>query len=120
MAIFPSCLARRYPDNVSQATIAWLPRWQNLDNPKQEKFIRGYSIYPGGGCDIFPSYAEDIEGFGASYKAEIKRRYPTPVNFTTQAPTQRSDKNFVFIDPEKVDISAPLRFAFISNGTTTR
>jgi choline dehydrogenase-like flavoprotein len=93
-----------FPDNVSQATIAWLPRWQNLDNPKQEKFIRGYSIYPGGGCDIFPSYAEDIEGFGASYRAEIKRRYPTPVNFTTQAPTQRSDKNFVDIDPEKTDI----------------
>jgi choline dehydrogenase-like flavoprotein len=93
-----------FPDNVSSATIAWLPRWQNLDNPKQEKFIRGYSFYPGGGCDEFPSYYDDIEGYGASYKAEIKRRYPTPVSFTVQAPSQQSEKNFVDIDPDKKDI----------------
>ena len=93
-----------FPDNVSAATIAWLPRWQNLDKPHEEKFVRGYSFYPGGGCDEFPSYYDDIEGFGATYKAEIKRRYPTPVSFTVQAPTQRSDKNFVDIDPEKKDI----------------
>ncbi len=93
-----------FPDNVSNATVAWLPRWQNLDNPRQESFLRGYSFYPGGGCDDFPGYYDDIEGFGASYKAEIKRRYPTPVNFTVQAPTQRSENNFVDIDPEKKDI----------------
>ena len=92
------------PDNVSTATIAWLPRWQNLENPRQEKFIRGYSIYPSGGCDIFPSYYDDIEGFGESYRTEIKRRYPTPVSFYLQAPSQRSDKNFVDIDPEKKDM----------------
>jgi len=93
-----------FPDNVSAATVAWLPRWQNLDNPRQENFIRGYSFYPGGGCDEFPSYYNDIEGFGASYRAEIKRRYPTPVSFTVQAPSQRSEKNFVDIDPVKKDI----------------
>ena len=93
-----------FPDNVSAATVAWLPRWQNLENPRQEKFIRGYSFYPGGGCDEFPSYYDEIEGFGASYKAEIKRRYPTPVSFTVQAPTQRSEKNYVDIDPVKRDV----------------
>jgi choline dehydrogenase-like flavoprotein len=93
-----------FPDNVSAATVAWLPRWQNLSNPRQEKFLRGYSFYPGGGCDEFPAYYDDIEGFGASYRAEIKRRYPTPVSLTVQAPSQRSDKNFVDIDPVKKDI----------------
>jgi choline dehydrogenase-like flavoprotein len=93
-----------FPDNVSSATIAWLPRWQNLDNPKEESFIRGYSFYPYGGCDIFPAYFDDIEGFGQSYKSEIKRRYPTPINFVVQAPSQRSDKNYVDIDPVKRDI----------------
>ena len=92
-----------FPDNVSSATVAWLPRWQNLKDPRQESFLRGYSIYPGGGCDIFPNYYDEIEGFGASYRAEIKRRYPTPVSFTVQAPSQRSDKNYVDIDPEKKD-----------------
>ena len=93
-----------FPDNVTAATVAWLPRWQNLDHPHEEKFIRGYSFYPGGGCDVFPSYYDDIEGFGASYRKEINRRYPTPISFTVQAPSQRSDKNYVDIDPDKKDI----------------
>ena len=93
-----------FPDNVSASTVAWLPRWQNLEDPHQEKFLRGYSFYPGGGCDIFPDYYDDIEGFGAAYRAEIKRRYPTPINLTVQAPTQRSDSNYVDIDPDKRDI----------------
>ena len=96
--------AKSFPDNVTNGTVAWLPRWQNLDNPKQEKFIRGYSFYPGGGCDEFPGFYDEIEGYGSKYKAEIKRRYPTPVSFTVQAPTQRSDKNYVDIDPVKKDI----------------
>lgn len=100
----PQLLGRpSFPDNVSGSTVAWLPRWQNLENPKAETFIRGYSLYPGGGCSEFPDYYEDIEGFGATYKAEIKRRYPTPVSFTVQAPSQRSDSNYVDIDPEKKD-----------------
>ena len=31
------------PDNIAHSTTAWLPRWQNLKNPREEKFIRGYS-----------------------------------------------------------------------------
>ena len=71
-----------------------MPRWQNLDNPRQEKFIRGYSVYPDGGCSEFPGYFDEIEGFGRDFKREIKRRYPTPVSFYIQAPTQRSDANY--------------------------
>jgi choline dehydrogenase-like flavoprotein len=108
-----------FPDNVSTATVAWLPRWQNIENPRQEKFIRGYSFYPSGGCDIFPWYYDDIEGFGEAYRAEIKRRYPTPVSFYVQAPSQRSDQNFVDIDPEKKDMfgtpQVRIHFAFDDN-----
>ncbi len=93
-----------FPDNVTAGTVAWLPRWQNLQNPREEKFIRGYSFYPGGGCDIFPGFYDDIEGYGASYRSEIKRRYPTPVSLTVQAPSQRSDHNYVDIDPVKKDV----------------
>ncbi len=92
-----------FPDNVSSSTIAWLPRWQNLTNPREEKFIRGYSVYPDGGCAGFPYYADSLPGFGREYKREIKRRYPTPVSFYIQAPTQRSDANFVDIDPSFTD-----------------
>jgi len=93
-----------FPDNVSASTVAWMPRWQNLDNPLREKFIRGYSVYPDGGCAEFPSYYRDIEGFGREFKREIKRRYPTPVSFYIQAPSQRSDRNYIDIDPEVKDV----------------
>jgi choline dehydrogenase-like flavoprotein len=92
-----------FPDNVSANSIAWMPRWQNLKQAHEEKFIRGYSIYPEGGCSEFPSYHDQIEGFGSFFKREIKRRYPTPVSLTVQAPTLPSDKNFVDIDPEAKD-----------------
>ncbi len=51
---FPPLLGQpSFPDSVSSSTIAWMPRWQNLDNPRQEKFIRGYSVYPDGECAEF-------------------------------------------------------------------
>jgi choline dehydrogenase-like flavoprotein len=101
----PQLLGRpSFPDNVSSSTIVWMPRWQNLNNPREEKFIRGYSVYPGGGCGEFPHYHEQVEGFGVDFKREIKRRYPTPVGFTIQAPSLRTDSNYVDIDPERKDV----------------
>jgi len=92
-----------FPDNVSANAIAWMPRWQNLKNAHDEAFIRGYSVYPDGGCSEFPSYYDRIEGFGSSFKRGIKRRYPTPVSFTVQAPTLPSAKNFVELDANGKD-----------------
>jgi choline dehydrogenase-like flavoprotein len=92
-----------FPDNVSDSTVAWMPRWQNLRHPREEKFIRGYSVYPGGGCSQFPWYFDRLEGFGSEFKRDIKRNYPTPVDFTIQAPTLRRDSNFVDLDPEVKD-----------------
>ena len=92
------------PDNVSQATIAWMPRWQNLKNPRQEKFIRGYSVYAFGGCGDFPYYYDHLEGFGSQFKRGIKRYYPAPVSFLIQAPSLPSEHNYMDIDPEVKDI----------------
>ena len=44
------------PDNIADSTVLWMPRWQNLKNPREEKFIRGYSVYMGGGCGEFPGH----------------------------------------------------------------
>lgn len=92
-----------FPDNVSDSSIAWMPRWQNLRHPHEEEFIRGYAVYPDGGCWEFPAYYDAIEGFGSSFKREMKRRYPTPVSFMAQIPTLPSPKNYVDIDPEAKD-----------------
>src|SRR5690606_7655018 len=102
------------PDNVSNSTVAWMPRWQNLENPHQEKFIRGYAVYPGGGCAEFPWYYNRLEGFGSEFKRAVKHYYPTPVSFTIQAPSLPTRNNYVDLDPEVVDVFGipVLRFHF--------
>ncbi len=102
------------PDNIADSTVAWAPRWQNLKNPREEKFIRGYSVYIGGGCGEFPGYYGQIEGFGAAFKRDLKRYYPTSIGALIQAPTLPSSNNYVDIDPEKKDIFGipQLRFHF--------
>src|SRR2546426_11508574 len=91
-------------DNISSATIAWMPRWQNLKNPHEEKFIRGYGVYSYGGCSEFAWYHKHIEGFGAQFKRKIKKYYPTPWTSDIQAPSLPSPDNYLDIDPEVKDI----------------
>jgi choline dehydrogenase-like flavoprotein len=102
------------PDNIADSTVGWMPRWQNLKNPREERFIRGYSVYVGGGCGEFPGHYSRLEGFGAEFKRNIKRYYPSPIGALIQAPSLPSSTNFVDIDPEKKDIFGipQLRFHF--------
>jgi choline dehydrogenase-like flavoprotein len=93
-----------FPDNVSASQVVWMPRWQNLKAPNEEAFIRGYSIYPTGGCGEFPWYHEQLEGFGSSLKRDIKRYYPTPVSFYCQIPSLPAPTNYVDLDPEVKDV----------------
>jgi choline dehydrogenase-like flavoprotein len=71
--------------------------------PRQEKFIRGYSVYPYGGCAGFPHYWRHFEGFGSEFKRNIKRYYPAPVSFLIQAPSLPSPNNYLDLDPEVKD-----------------
>jgi choline dehydrogenase-like flavoprotein len=86
-------------DNISDATTSWMPRWQNLKDPHEERFIRGYSVYPYGGCSGYPHYWDRFEGFGSEFKRDIKRYYPAPVSFLIQAPSLPSPNNYIDIDP---------------------
>lgn len=92
------------PDNIADSTVAWMPRWQNLTNPHEEKFIRGYAVYMYGGCGGFPGYYDHFEGFGKGFKRTIERYYPTPLGALIQAPALPSPTNYVDIDPDKSDI----------------
>jgi choline dehydrogenase-like flavoprotein len=92
-----------FPDNVGDCQVAWMPRWQNLAKPHAEKFVHGYSVYPWGGCSEYPWYAVQAEGFGSAYKREVKRRYPTPISFSIQAPSLPSPANYMDLDPQVTD-----------------
>ena len=103
------------PDNIADSTVAWMPRWQNLKNPQEEKFIRGYSVYIGGGCGEFPGYYGQIEGFGSAlqtrYQALLSDADRRPHSGAVACPVPT---NYVDIDPEKKDIFGipQLRFHF--------
>lgn len=88
-----------FPDSVSDNTIGWLPRWQNLKNPREENFVRGYAMYMAGGCGQFPGYHERIEGFGSQFKKDIREMYPSQIMFYVQIPTLPAPGNFIDIDP---------------------
>jgi len=51
-----------------------MPRWQNLTNPREEKFIRGYSMYMGGGCGEFRAL-QPTRRIWSEFKRNIKRYY---------------------------------------------
>jgi choline dehydrogenase-like flavoprotein len=102
------------PDNIASSTVAWLPRWQNLRNPREEKFIRGYAMYAYGGCNGFPGYYQHLDGFGAEYKRDIQRYYASPISSQVQAPSLPNPNNYIDIDPDKNDVFGipQLRFHF--------
>ena len=73
-------------------------------NPHEEKFVGGYSVYPGGGCYGIPV----VRGAGRGLRlgatnARCRRRYPTPVSFTIQAPSLPSPTNYLDLDPKVTD-----------------
>ena len=51
----------------------------------------------------YPWYAVQAEGFGSTYKREVKRRYPTPISFSIQAPSLPSPTNYMDLDPKVTD-----------------
>ena len=55
-----------------------MPRWQNLPGSQKETFVRGYSLYPTGGCAEFPWYHDQLEGFGSAFKREMQAPLPDP------------------------------------------
>jgi choline dehydrogenase-like flavoprotein len=93
------------PDMIAGTNeIAWFPRWQNLKDPHEEKFIRGYSMFPEGGSEETIMYYHYLEGFGKEFKRDFKRYYPARVGFYLQAPTLPSLSNYVDLDPEVKDV----------------
>ena len=96
------------PDNIADSTVAWMPRWQNLTNPREEKFIRGYSVYMGGGCGEFPGYYSADRGVwlddssatssGTTRRQSAlsfrRRRFPAPPTTSTSIRTRRTSSAF--------------------------
>src|SRR5207253_9335413 len=75
-----------FPDSVGDNTIVWMPRWQNLKDPHQEQFIRGYSVYPGGGAANNPGMLIGAEASGPPTNAKANGASPPPFAFPRKPP----------------------------------
>lgn len=107
------------PDNIADSTIAWMPRWQNLNNPREEKFIRGYSVYMGRAVASF--LATTIRSKASARRTSARsndtiplqsalsfRRRPFPVPRTTSTLIRR----------RKISLEFPSS-GFVSSGART-
>jgi choline dehydrogenase-like flavoprotein len=53
----------------------YIPRFRNVTD-KHPDFIRGYHFQGGGGAYEYPGFANDMPGFGKSFKSNIRKYYP--------------------------------------------
>jgi choline dehydrogenase-like flavoprotein len=53
----------------------YIPRFRNVTD-KHPDFIRGYHFQGGGGAYEYPGFANDMPGFGKTFKSNIRKYYP--------------------------------------------
>src|SRR5581483_11826984 len=56
----------------------YIPNFSNIGVRRSSgKFIRGYAMSATGGAAQFPSFANDLPGFGSRFKKQVKSLYPS-------------------------------------------
>jgi choline dehydrogenase-like flavoprotein len=81
---------------------AYIPKFRNVAERSKE-FLRGYGFEGGAGAGEFPSIAHRLAGFGASFKREVKRMWPTTVGVTGFGEVLPRADNYVELDPARRD-----------------
>jgi choline dehydrogenase-like flavoprotein len=83
----------------------YMPWWRY---DRKNDFLRGYHIEFGGGRDMpgvgdFDRVLEDHEGYGASLKQHVRKRYGTHIGFAGRGEMIPNEKSYCEIDPDIVD-----------------
>jgi choline dehydrogenase-like flavoprotein len=86
-----------------KASGLYIPNFSNLGKGNG-KFIRGYAMSASGGAAQFPSFAEELPGFGSDFKRQVKKLYPSFSRVWLAGGEMLARKdNFVELDPEVKD-----------------
>ena len=83
----------------------YIPWWKYY---RKNEFPRGYHIELGGGREMpsagmFDDECEEIEGYGAGLKSELRKRYGTTIGFAGRGEMIPNAGTYCEIDPEVVD-----------------
>ncbi len=80
----------------------YIPRYRNLKD-KQPGFLRGYGFEGGSGTRMFPGYAEDVPGFGVSWKKTVRELSGALISMGGFGEVLPRYESAVSLDPEVVD-----------------
>ena len=83
----------------------YMPWWKH---DRKNDFPRGYHIEMGGGREMpsagmFDDDCEEIEGYGASLKSSLRKRYGTTIGFAGRGEMIPNPDTYCEIDPDVVD-----------------
>jgi choline dehydrogenase-like flavoprotein len=76
----------------------YIARYRNLHD-RQPKFLRGYGFEGSSGRTVFPKYAMDTPGFGASFKEEVRRNAGSYISMGGFGEVLARYENRVELDP---------------------
>jgi choline dehydrogenase-like flavoprotein len=80
----------------------YVPRFRNVTD-KHPDFIRGYHFQGGGGSGEFPGVANDLPGFGKSFKSSVRKYYPALLSIGGFGEVLPRKENRVSLDAEVKD-----------------
>lgn len=82
----------------------YMPRFNHRRPFSNRKFLRGYgSQFWNTGAHGVPGFAKQLGGFGASFKADVKRRYPALVAMHPYGEVLGYKDNRITVDESQVD-----------------
>ncbi len=81
---------------------AYIPKFRNVAD-RTKSFLRGYGYEGGAGAGEFPGIAHRLPGFGASFKRDVKKMWPTTVGVTGFGEVLPREDNHVEIDKNRID-----------------
>jgi choline dehydrogenase-like flavoprotein len=77
----------------------YIPRHTNIKGGRKVPVLRGWQYQPGSGSGAYPGFAKRVEGFGASFKKEVRDLNPTRVSMAGFGECLPYFDNYCEIDP---------------------
>lgn len=102
--VLPELVGSPIRNDDGTANASYIPRFRNISaSTRHPDFLRGYAIMVRGGSQMFPAHANLIDGFGADYKARIKRLHPARITVYARGEPLQTFGNHIEIDKNVVD-----------------
>jgi choline dehydrogenase-like flavoprotein len=102
--IIPQLTKNRYNFDDGRNNGFYIPKFRNVGNDKQQKYLRGYGIQGSSQRGMLPTNLRAIPGFGASFKKMVREAEdPAPFGLAAFGEMLARKENRVTINKDKKD-----------------